>query len=85
MKKLLIILLLVTPSIANAKSDKITKSPKALSYEEQIKRDCKNIHKIEEIPEKEALKCLKAVVFRNYQQIKINTQEIDDIYILINR
>ena len=72
MKKLLIILLLI-PSFANAKETKHHLSAKVDEY-------CKNWETLEERPQKEVVKCLKAIITRDNEAIMVNKENIQRIY-----
>ena len=72
MKKLLIILLLI-PSIANAKTVKSDLAQKA-------RERCKNWETLEKVPHEEAIRCLKTIIARMNEQEELNRINIQQIY-----
>lgn len=72
MKKLLIILLLI-PSIANAKTVKS-------DWAEKTRERCKNWETLEKVPHDEAIKCLKTIISRMNEQTELNRINIQQIY-----
>ena len=72
MKKLLIILLLI-PSIANARTIKS-------DWAEKTRERCKNWATLEKVPHEEAIKCLKTIIARMNEQEELNRINIEQIY-----
>jgi hypothetical protein len=78
MKKLLIILLLI-PSIAFAK----TKN-KPLDLDALVKERCKNWATLEDRPQKEVTRCLAALIARNSDTIRDHDVDITNIFDFID-
>lgn len=72
MKKLLIILLII-PSIANAKTIKS-------DWAEKTREKCKNWETLEKVPHDESIKCLKTIIARMNEQTELNRINIQQIY-----
>jgi hypothetical protein len=69
MKKLLILFLFL-PSISYA----------GTAYDNNVKRDCKNINKIEIMSQKEINLCFRSLIHRNLEELKVNIANVDQLY-----
>jgi len=78
MKKLLIILLLI-PSFAFAKVKN-----KSLDLNARVIERCKNWDTLEDMPQKEAIRCLKALIIRNDEAIRFHNADIINLYDVID-
>ena len=69
MKKLLILFLFL-PSISFAST----------IYDERVKKDCKNLDKMEEMSQKEINRCFKSVIIRNERELQVNIANTEQLY-----
>lgn len=69
MKKLLILFLFL-PSISFAST----------IYDERVKKDCKNLDKMEEMSQKEINKCFNSAILRNLKEIEVNIANMEQLY-----
>jgi len=78
MKKLLIILILI-PSFAFAKIKN-----KSLDLNAKVIERCKNWDTLEDMSQKEAIRCLKALIIRNDKAIRFHNADIINLYDIID-
>ena len=77
MKKLLIIPFLLFPSISYSKTKK---QPYKHPLSAKVDEYCKNWETLEDRPQKEVVRCLKAIITRDNEAIMINKENIQQIY-----